>query len=55
MIQNVLLTDQIFSDPLVLRLFRALIGYMGESFQDLSWIQDFEDDFPQRVILKMLN
>ena len=28
---------------------------MGESFQDYSWIQDFEDDFPQKVILKMLN
>ena len=23
---------------------------MGESFQDYSWIQDFEDDFPQKVI-----
>ena len=20
--------------------------HMGESFQDYSWIQDFEDDFP---------
>ena len=28
---------------------------MDESFQDFSWIQDFEDDFPQKVILKMLN
>ena len=28
---------------------------MGESFQDYFWIQDFEDDFPQKVILKMLN
>ena len=28
---------------------------MGESFQDNSRIQDFEDDFPQGVILKMLN
>ena len=28
---------------------------MGESFQDYSWIQDVEDDFPQKVILKMLN
>ena len=28
---------------------------MGESFQDYSWIQDFEDDFPHKVILKMLN
>ena len=31
------------------------VVYMGESFQDYSWIQDFEDDFPQKVILKMLN
>ena len=29
-----------------------LISSMGESFQDYSWIQDFEDDFPQKVILK---
>ena len=29
--------------------------YMGESFQDYYWIQNFEDDFPQKVILKMLN
>ena len=28
---------------------------MGESFQDYSWIQDFEADFPQKVRLKMLN
>ena len=28
---------------------------MGESFQDFLWIQHFEDDFPQKVILKMLN
>ena len=29
--------------------------HMGESFQDYSWIQDFEPDFPQKVSLKMLN
>ena len=29
--------------------------YMGKSFQDYSWIQDFEADFPQKVSLKMLN
>ena len=29
--------------------------YMGESFQVYSYIQDFEDNFPQKVILKMLN
>ena len=28
---------------------------MGESFQDYSWIPDFEADFPQKVILKILN
>ena len=28
---------------------------LGESFQDYSLIQDFEDDFLQKVILKMLN
>ena len=32
-----------------------MLMYMGESFQDYSWIQDFEDDFPQKVILKMPN
>ena len=29
--------------------------HMGESFQDYSWIQDFEADFPQKVGLNMLN
>ena len=29
--------------------------YMGESFQDYSWIQDFEADFQQKVSLKILN
>ena len=28
---------------------------MGESFQDYSWIQDFEADFPLKVSLKMLS
>ena len=28
---------------------------MGESFQDHSWIQDFEADFLWKVSLKMLN
>ena len=31
------------------------VKHMGESFQDYSWIQDFEADFPQKVSLKMLN
>ena len=26
--------------------------YMGESFHDYSWIQDFEADFPQKVWIK---
>ena len=29
--------------------------HMGEKFQDYSWIQDFEADFPQKVSLKILN
>ena len=29
--------------------------FMGESFQDCSWIQDFEADFPKKVSLKILN
>ena len=37
------------------RKHQYLAIYMGESFQDYSWIQDFEDDFPQKVILKVLN
>ena len=28
--------------------------HMGESFQDYSWIQDYEADFSQKVSLKML-
>ena len=35
--------------------FDMSLEYMGESFQDYSWIQDFEADFPQKVSLKMLN
>ena len=31
------------------------IKYMGESFQDYSWNQDFEADFPIESSLKMLN
>ena len=33
----------------------CMLLYMGESFQDYSCIQDFEDDFSEKVILKMLN
>ena len=29
--------------------------FMDEYFQDYSWIQDFEADFPWKVNLKMLN
>ena len=32
-----------------------MVYYKGESFQDYSWIQDFEADFLQKVSLKMLN
>ena len=32
-----------------------LVGLMGESFQDDSFIQEFEADFPQKVSLKILN
>ena len=28
---------------------------MGERFQDYSWLQDFEADFPKKVTLKILN
>ena len=28
---------------------------MVESFQDYSWIHDFEADFPKKVSIKMLN
>ena len=28
---------------------------MRESFQDYSWIQDFEADFPKKVSLKIMN
>ena len=36
-------------------LVSVRLDYMGESFQDHSWIQDFETDFPQKVSLKILN
>ena len=35
--------------------YKALDEHMCESFQDYSWIQDFEAGFPQKVSLKMLN
>ena len=36
-------------------MLRAQNICMGKSFQDNSWIQDFEADFPEKVSLKMLN
>ena len=36
-------------------LFIATLIVIDESFQDYSWIQDFEADFPQKVSLKILN
>ena len=39
--------------------FISMLSYygikMGEIFQDYSWIQDFEADFPQKISLKILN
>ena len=40
---------------LTCQLVPYAVYHMGESFQDSSWIQDFEADFPQKVSLKMLN
>ena len=34
---------------------QTYFNIMDESFQDYSWIQDFEADFPKKVSLKMLN
>ena len=38
-------------------VMHRLDKYMGESFQDYSWFEDFDADFPQKVTgsLKMLN
>ena len=36
-------------------LHQSSVNPMGESFQNYSWIQDFDADFPQKVSLKMLN
>ena len=41
--------------PLWLKIMLKTGILMGESFQDYSWIQDFEADFPLKVSLKMLN
>ena len=30
----------------MLKDFKTPVASMGESFQDYSWIQDFEADFP---------
>ena len=42
---------------LLLKMDLLLQGtvHMCESFQDYSWIQDFEAYFPQKVSLKILN
>ena len=39
----------------VITIVQSSVYSMGENFQDYSWIQDFEADFPQKVSLKMLN
>ena len=47
-----------FSHQLVIfQVFHLTFNHqcMGECEMDYSWIQDFEDDFLQKVILKMLN
>ena len=43
-----------FSNIATLMYLFTLCVDIGESFQDDSLIQDFEADFPQKVILKML-
>ena len=30
-------------------MLEKIPSYIGESFQDYSWIQDFEADFPYKV------
>ena len=39
----------------ILNASKALLWSHGWKFLDLSWIQDFEADFPKKVSLKMLN
>ena len=36
-------------------VFSWQLYHIGESFQDYSYIKDFEADFPQKVSLKILN
>ena len=43
------------TELLLMRWWNLNATCMGESFQDYSWIQDFEADFPQKVSLKILN
>ena len=44
-----------FQDKNIGRIRVNIQYFMGKSFQDYSWIHDFEADFPQKVSLKMLN
>ena len=45
----------VFVTKYVVEVRLKWIIHMGESFQDYSWMQDFEADFPKSVSLKMLN
>ena len=49
-------TRAVSPEPLLLVEDVAYAKYnMSESFQDYSWIQDFDADFPKKVSLKILN
>ena len=37
---------------IISQIYTKSDNHMGESFQDYSWIQDFEADFPKKVSLK---
>ena len=47
---------QVYESRTPLQLELVVLGInMDERFQDYSWIQDFEADFPKKVSLKILN
>ena len=58
-ISNTALSKFCWNKAIFLEIYNLFVSifqvHMGESFQDYSWIQDFEADFPQKVHLKMLN
>ena len=55
--QHASINNKNFLSPLKVQwTFSSIfVFHMVESFQDYSWIQDFEADFPLKVSLKMLN